>query len=131
MLADWLSTWLAAAISTVVIVVLGSVGWALWYLARRDGGEARQEATEATSRARIAETAAAAAHAGKAAAESSAAAANAQVRVVWTENNALRRALADARSTRPGGEGEQKVDDLYDSTSGRLRAYPVQSQGED
>lgn len=118
------------AVLTGVIAVLGAVGWALWFLVRQDMKAARNEARSATERARLSEAQAAAARACEASALCTAQAAEAQARVANVENRSLRRSLADARGKVPNGESEVKPDDLFDSTTGRLRVYTGRRDGE-
>lgn len=112
---------------TGLVAVLGAAGWVLWFLARQDAKAARVEALEASSRARIADAKAAAARAGEASAQCTARAAEAQTRVAHVEARSLRIALADAAARKPNGEAGEP-DDLYDSTTGKLRIYRVRSE---
>lgn len=118
------------AVLTGVIAVLGAVGWALWFLVRQDVKTARSEASRATERARLSEAQAAAARAGEAAAQCAAGAAEAQAKVARVESRSLRIALADANAHVRNGDTGRKADDLFDSTTGRLRVYPGRRDGE-
>lgn len=107
---------------TGLVAVLGAVGWALWFLVRQDMKAARSEAMTATDRARLSEIQAAAFRSGEASARCEASAAEARARVALAESRSLRVALADARH-KTNGEPERKPDDLFDSTTGRMRTY--------
>lgn len=110
------------AVLTGLVAVLGAVGWALWFLARQDARTARSEALAATDRARLSEVLAETARAGEETSRAVAGAAEARSRVYAVENRSLRTALADAKS-KTNGQPDRKPDDLFDSTSGRMRIY--------
>jgi hypothetical protein len=114
---------------TLAAAILGSVGWAMWLVARRDRQEFKDEAQDAHWRLRIAIGQASARRSAEAAELQLRLSAEAQMRVYAAELSGLRHALRLAEADRASLQkqvealGSDPGGKLYDSAAGRLRLY--------
>lgn len=114
---------------TALACVVGAVGWAMWFVARREARESEREADEAHARARLSESKASAIRAAEGMALAAQHAAEAQVRVTHAELRSLRIALSLAEADRAALDAQVKAlgsdpgGDKYDSAAHRMKLY--------